>query len=210
MEKVKRILLLILCFVATSYFAKTVHIVADYVKPEKEQAFYEGNVKVEIEEDKIRVNCSSMKVTKYQNEWRLVDADKSTVFFEDGVATSTKLKYDIKLKTGTMTEDVQAKILDKESSDTILMSCDLLEIDLDKDVFKGGSKDAVKIFKGKIEATAKSFFYDRKNGQIELTGDVVLVDHEKNIKMWADNVKITTADDKMVATNAKVELIVEE
>lgn len=206
----KKILFLVFSLVATLYFAKTVHIVADYVKPEKEQAFYEGNVKVEIEEDKIKVNCSSMKVTKYQNEWRLVDANKSTVFFEDGVATSTILKYDIKLKTGTMTEDVQAEILDKESSDTILMSCDLMEIDLDKDVFKGSSKDTIKIFKGKIEATAKSFFYDRKNGQIELSGEVALVDHEKNIKMWADNVKITTADDKMVATNAKVELVVEE
>lgn len=206
----KRVLSLILCFLAISYFAKTVHIVADYVKPEKEQAFYEGNVRVQIDEDKIKVLCQSMKVTKYQNEWRLVDANRSEVFFEDGVATSTNLKYDIKLKTGTMTGNVMAQVVDKESNDTILISCDTMDIDLDKDIFKGDAQEKVKIFKGKIEATAKKFFYDRKNGKIELEGNVVLLDHDKNIKMWAERVEISTVDDKMVATNAKVELVVEE
>lgn len=206
----KKVIVLIFCLFSVFYFAKTVHIVADYVKPEKEQAFYEGNVKVEIEEDKIKVFCQSMKVTKYQNEWRLVDANKSQVFFEDGVATSTALKYDIKLKNGTMTGNVKAQVIDKESTDTILIDCDSMDIDLDKDIFKGSAQETVKIFKGKIEATAKKFFYDRKNGKIELEGNVVLLDHDKNIKMWADRVQISTADDKMVATNAKVELIVEE
>ncbi|WP_041081123.1 LptA/OstA family protein [Thermotoga profunda] len=206
----KKIIVLFICFLAVFYFAKTVHIVADYVKPEKEQAFYEGNVKVEIEEDKIKVYCESMKVSKYQNEWRLVDAKKSEVFFEDGVATSTALKYDIKLKTGTMTDNVKAEVIDKESTDTILINCDSMDIDLDKDIFKGSSQDVVKIYKGKIEATAKRFSYDRKSGKIELEGNVILLDHDKNIKMWADRVQITTVDDKMVATNAKVELIVEE
>lgn len=200
----------VFCILAILYFAKTVHIVADYVKPEKEQAFYEGNVKVEIEEDKIKVNCQSMKVSKYQNEWRLVDANKSEVFFEDGVATSTTLKYDIKLKTGTMTGNVRAEVVDKESTDTILISCDSMDIDLDKDIFKGNAQETVKIFKGKIEATAKKFFYDRKAGKIDLEGNVILLDHDKNIKMWADSVQISTVDDKMVATNAKVELVVEE
>ncbi len=206
----KRLLTFTFCLLATFYFAKTVHIVANYVKPEKEQAFYEGNVRVQIEEDKLKVLCQSMKVTKYQNEWRLVDANRSEVFFEDGVATSTTLKYDIKLKTGTMIGDVKAQVIDKESTDTILINCDSMDIDLDKDVFKGSAQETVKIFKGKIEATAKKFFYDRKNGKIELEGNVILLDHDKNIKMWADRVQISTLDDKMVATNARVELIVEE
>lgn len=206
----KKFVTFTLCLLGIFYFAKTVHIVANYVKPEKEQAFYEGNVRVEIEEDKLKVLCQSMKVTKYQNEWRLVDANSSEVFFEDGVATSTILKYDIKLKTGTMTGSVKAQVIDKESTDTILINCDSMDIDLDKDVFKGSAQETVKIFKGKIEATAKKFFYDRKNGKIELEGNVILLDHDKNIKMWADRVEISTVDDKMVATNAKVELIVEE
>jgi len=207
---VRKTITFVFCILAILYFPKTVHIVADYVKPEKEQAFYEGNVKVEIEEDKIKVNCQSMKVSKYQNEWRLVDANKSEVFFEDGVATSTTLKYDIKLKTGTMIGDVRAEVADKESTDTILISCDSMDIDLDKDIFKGSAQETVKIFKGKIEATAKKFFYDRKAGKIDLEGNVILLDHDKNIKMWADSVQISTVDDKMVATNAKVELVVEE
>lgn len=206
----KKFVTFTLCLLAIFYFAKTVHIVANYVKPEKEQAFYEGNVRVEIEEDKLKVLCQSMKVTKYQNEWRLVDANRSEVFFEDGVATSTTLKYDIKLKTGTMAGSVKAQVIDKESTDTILISCDSMDIDLDKDVFKGSAQETVKIFKGKIEATAKKFFYDRKNGKIELEGNVILLDHDKNIKMWADRVEISTVDDRMIATNAKVELIVEE
>ncbi|MFN3283531.1 MAG: LptA/OstA family protein [Pseudothermotoga sp.] len=206
----KKFVTFTLCLLGIFYFAKTVHIVANYVKPEKEQAFYEGNVRVEIEEDKLKVLCQSMKVTKYQNDWRLVDANSSEVFFEDGVATSTILKYDIKLKTGTMTGSVKAQVIDKESTDTILINCDSMDIDLDKDVFKGSAQETVKIFKGKIEATAKKFFYDRKNGKIELEGNVILLDHDKNIKMWADRVEISTVDDKMVATNAKVELMVEE
>ncbi len=206
----KKIITFLFCFLAIFYFAKTVHIAADYVKPEKDQAFYDGNVKVEIEEDNIKVQCQSMKVSKYQGEWRLVEAQKPQVIFEDGVATATVLKYDIKLKTGTMTDKVKAEVTDKESTDTILISCDSMDIDLDKDIFSGSAQEAVKIFKGKIEATAKKFFYDRKNGKIELEGDVILLDHDKNIKIWADRVQITTVDDKMVATNARVELIVEE
>lgn len=211
MTSLRKLLTLAVCvsFLGLS-FAKTVHIFSEFVKPEKEQAYYEGNVKVEIEEDNLNLYCDSMKVSKYQNEWRIVEANNAEVFFDDGTATSTRLRYDIKLKTGTMSGDVEAEIFDKESTDTILINCDSMEIDLENDIFQGNSTDQVQIYKGKIEASAKSFFYDRKSGKIKLEGDVTLIDHDKNMKMWATSVEITTIDDKMTATNARVELIVEE
>lgn len=191
-----------------SAFAKTVHIVSNYVKPEKDRVYYEGNVKVEVEEDRLKLVCQSMLVTKLQNEWRLINATSTSVEFENGEATATNLKYDLKTKAGMLVGNVQAKIIDKGSSDVVFLNTDRLSIDLDKNVFQ--TDTPVRVVKGKIEASANALFYDRNAGLIRLTGSVVLVDHEKNLKMWADAVEIKTAGDEMIATNAKVELVVEE
>ncbi|MGB9789426.1 MAG: LPS export ABC transporter periplasmic protein LptC [Thermotoga caldifontis] len=206
MRKTLSIVLLLTLLVPT--FAKTVHIVSNYVKPEKERAYYEGNVKVEVEEDKLKLLCQSMLVTKLLNEWRLIDATSTFVEFENGEATATNLKYDLKTKTGMLVGNVQAKIIDKGSSDVVLLNTERLSIDLDKNVFQ--TDTPVRVVKGKIEASANALFYDRNSGLIRLTGSVVLVDHEKNLKMWADAVEIKTAGDEMSATNARVELVVEE
>ncbi|AEH51760.1 LptA/OstA family protein [Pseudothermotoga thermarum] len=207
-----RRIFVVLVFILASIFVfgKTVHIISAYVKPEKDRAYYEGNVKVEIPDDKVKLECETMVVTKLQNEWRIVEATKAKVFFEDGEAIAEKLRYDLKLKTGTLTETVQAKVQDKQSEDVIELVCDTMNIDLENDVFSGESFQKVLIIKGKIEARAKSFSYDRKNGIIKLEKDVEIVDRDKNIKMWAESVQITTADDKMIATNARVELVLEE
>jgi len=205
-RKTLSIVLLLTLLVPT--FAKTVHIVSNYVKPEKERAYYEGNVKVEVEEDKLKLLCQSMLVTKLLNEWRLIDATSTFVEFENGEATATNLKYDLKTKTGMLVGNVQAKIIDKGSSDVVLLNTERLSIDLDKNVFQ--TDTPVRVVKGKIEASANALFYDRNSGLIRLTGSVVLVDHEKNLKMWADAVEIKTAGDEMSATNARVELVVEE
>ncbi|KAF2957313.1 hypothetical protein AS159_09850 [Thermotoga sp. Ku-13t] len=206
MRKTLAIVLLLTLLVPA--VAKTVHIVSNYVKPEKDRAYYEGNVKVEVEEDRLKLVCQSMLVTKLQNEWRLIDATSTFVEFENGEATATNLKYDLKTKTGMLVGNVQAKIIDKGSSDVVFLNTDRLSIDLDKNVFQTGTP--VRVVKGKIEASANALFYDRNSGLIKLTGSVVLVDHEKNLKMWADAVEIKTAGDEMSATNAKVELVVEE
>ncbi|WP_041075928.1 LPS export ABC transporter periplasmic protein LptC [Thermotoga caldifontis] len=206
MRKTLSIVLLLTLLVPT--FAKTVHIVSNYVKPEKERAYYEGNVRVEVEEDKLKLLCQSMLVTKLLNEWRLIDATSTFVEFENGEATATNLKYDLKTKTGMLVGNVQAKIIDKGSSDVVLLNTERLSIDLDKNVFQ--TDTPVRVVKGKIEASANALFYDRNSGLIRLTGSVVLVDHEKNLKMWADAVEIKTAGDEMSATNARVELVVEE
>lgn len=204
----KRIVVTLLILIFVTSFAKTVHISSDYVKPERDRAYYEGNVKVQVEEDKLKLNCQSMLVTKLQNEWRLIDATSTFIEFEDGQATATSLRYDLKTKTGTLTGNVEAKMVDKESSDEVQLSCESLSFDLNKDTFQ--SDKPVRILKGKIEASADSLFYDRKSGLIKLVGSVVLVDHEKNLKLWADAVEIKTASDEMTATNARVELVVEE
>ncbi|MBC7123304.1 MULTISPECIES: LPS export ABC transporter periplasmic protein LptC [Pseudothermotoga] len=201
------LIVLLLCLFITS-FAKTVHIVSNYVKPEKDRAYYEGNVKVRVEEDKLTLLCQSMLVTKLQNEWRLIDATSTFIEFESGQATATNLKYDLKTKTGTLMGNVQAKITDEESSDEVQLFAEKLSIDLDGNVFQ--TDKPVRVIKGNIEASANGLFYNRKLGLIKLTGSVVLVDHEKNLKMWADAVEIKTANDEMTATNAKVELVVEE
>ncbi len=206
----KAILVILLICISTLTLAKTIHIVSKYVKPEKDQAYYEGNVRVEVPDDKLRLESETMTVTKFQNEWRIVDAKQVKVFFEDGEAAAKALRYDLKLKAGTLSESIQAKVRDKESQDVIEVTSDKMSIDLENDVFTGESLGKVLIIKGKIEAKAKKFLYDRKNGLIKLEGEVELIDLEKNIKMWADSVQITTVDDKMVATNAKVELVVEE
>jgi len=207
MMKKNLLIVLLLCLFITS-FAKTVHIVSNYVKPEKDRAYYEGNVKVRVEEDKLSLLCQSMLVTKLQNEWRLIDATSTFIEFESGQATATNLKYDLKTKTGTLMGNIQAKITDEESSDEVQLFAEKLSIDLDGNVFQ--TDKPVRVIKGNIEASANGLFYDRKLGLIKLTGSVVLVDHEKNLKMWADAVEIKTANDEMTATNAKVELVVEE
>jgi len=207
MMKKNLLIVLLLCLFITS-FAKTVHIVSNYVKPEKDRAYYEGNVKVRVEEDKLSLLCQSMLVTKLQNEWRLIDATSTFIEFESGQATATNLKYDLKTKTGTLMGNVQAKITDEESSDEVQLFAEKLSIDLDGNVFQ--TDKPVRVIKGNIEASANGLFYNRKLGLIKLTGSVVLVDHEKNLKMWADAVEIKTANDEMTATNAKVELVVEE
>lgn len=204
----RALLIILLSSLLITSFAKTVHIVSNYVKPEKDKAYYEGNVKVRVDEDKLTLLCQSMLVTKLQNEWRVIDATSTFVEFENGQATATNLKYDLKTKTGTLMGNVQSKIIDQESSDEVQLFTEKLSIDLDKSVFQ--TDKAVRVIKGKIEASANTLFYDRKLGLIKLIGSVVLVDHEKNLKMWADAVEIKTANDEMTATNAKVELVVEE
>ncbi len=205
----KKTLLCLLVLIPLSLsFAKTVHIVSNYVKPEKDRAYYEGNVKVQVEEDKLKPFCQSMIVSRFQNEWRLIDATSTFIEFENGEATATSLKYDLKIKSGTLLGNVEAKMIDEESSDVVQLKTEKLIFDLDKNVFQTDTQ--VQIIKGNIEASAKTLFYDRKSGLIKLTGSVVLVDHEKNLKMWADTVEIKTATDEMNATNARVEIVVKE
>lgn len=205
----KKTLLCLLVLITLSLsFAKTVHIVSNYVKPEKDRAYYEGNVKVQVEEDKLKLSCQSMVVSKFQNEWRLIDATSTFIEFENGEATATSLKYDLKIKSGTLLGNVEAKMIDEESSDVVQLKTEKLIFDLEKNIFQTDTQ--VQIIKGNIEASAKALFYDRKSGLIKLTGSVILVDHEKNLKMWADAVEIKTATDEMNATNARVEIVVEE
>lgn len=205
----KKTLLCLLVLISLSLsFAKTVHIVSNYVKPEKDRAYYEGNVRVQVEEDKLKLSCRSMVVSKLQNEWRLIDATSTFIEFENGEATATSLKYDLKTKSGTLLGNVEAKMIDVESSDVVQLKTEKLIFDLDKNVFQTDTQ--VQIIKGNIEASAKTLFYDRKSGLIKLIGSVVLVDQEKNLKMWADAVEIKTATDEMNATNARVEIVVKE
>lgn len=205
----KKAFLCLLVLISLSLsFAKTVHIVSNYVKPEKDRAYYEGNVKVQVEEDKLKLSCQSMVVSKLQNEWRLIEATSTFIEFENGEATATSLKYDLKIKSGTLLGNVEAKMIDEESSDVVRLKTEKLIFDLDKNIFQTDAQ--VQIIKGNIEASAKTLFYDRKSGLIRLTGSVVLVDQEKNLKMWADAVEIKTATDEMNATNARVEIVVKE
>ncbi|MCS7175362.1 LPS export ABC transporter periplasmic protein LptC [Pseudothermotoga sp.] len=205
----KKILLSFLLLLSLSLsFGKTVHIVSNYVKPERDRAHYEGNVKVQVDEDKLKLSCQSMVVSKLQNEWRLIDATSTFIEFDGGEATATNLKYDLRTKSGTLSGKVEAKIKDEGSSDIVQLNTEKLIFDLDKNIFQTDTQ--VQIVKGNIEASAKSLFYDKKAGLIRLTGSVVLVDREKNLKMWADTVEIKTATDEMNATNAKVEIVVKE
>lgn len=205
----KKILLSFLLLLSLSLsFGKTVHIVSNYVKPERDRAYYEGNVKVQVDEDKLKLSCQSMVVSKLQNEWRLIDATSTFIEFDGGEATATSLKYDLRTKSGTLSGKVEAKIKDEGSSDIVRLNTEKLVFDLDKNIFQTDTQ--VQIVKGNIEASAKSLFYDKKAGLIRLTGSVVLVDREKNLKMWADTVEIKTATDEMNATNAKVEIVVKE
>ncbi|MEN3008123.1 LPS export ABC transporter periplasmic protein LptC [Pseudothermotoga sp.] len=205
----KKILLSFLLLLSLSFsFGKTVHIVSNYVKPERDRAHYEGNVKVQVDEDKLKLSCQSMVVSKLQNEWRLIDATSTFIEFDGGEATATNLKYDLRTKSGTLSGKVEAKIKDEGSSDIVQLNTEKLIFDLDKNIFQTDTQ--VQIVKGNIEASAKSLFYDKKAGLIKLTGSVVLVDREKNLKMWADTVEIKTTTDEMNATNAKVEIVVKE
>ena len=209
--KIKKALILFALLLTASLLGKTVHIFSDYVKPEKDRAFYQGNVLVEIDEDNLKLSCPTMTISKYQQEWRLVEATGTTYMeFDGGSATSTALNYDLKTTQGELLQGVTAEIFDQESTDTVFLTCDSLKIDLSKDLFEGYSEQKVWIVKGSIEATAENFTYDREAGIIELSGSVQLVDNDKNITISADSVTIKTENDEMTATKAEVEIVVEE
>lgn len=189
--------------------SKTVRVSADYVEPKSDVIYYRGKIVVRIEEDKVSLRTSEMYVRKVGDKWRIVEVPtKSEFSFEGGSAVADKMTYDLDNRTGTLT-NTTVTIVDDKSKEKIVVVADNLNFDLDNDRYSGTKKGGVNITKGDVTAVAERFEYDKKKGELKLTGSVVLTDNKKGIKMTASDALIYTENNDMKANNVTIELRVD-
>uniref|UniRef100_A0A7C5RKU0 Organic solvent tolerance protein OstA n=1 Tax=Fervidobacterium thailandense TaxID=1008305 RepID=A0A7C5RKU0_9BACT len=189
--------------------SKTVRVSADYVEPKSDVIYYKGKIVVSIEEDKVSLRTSEMYVRKVGDKWRIVEVPtKSEFSFEGGSAVADKMTYDLDNRTGTLT-NTTVTIVDDKSKEKIVVMADSLNFDLDNDRYSGTKKGGVNITKGDVTAVAERFEYDKKKGELKLTGSVVLTDNKKGIKMTASDALIYTENNDMKANNVTIELRVD-
>lgn len=189
--------------------SKTVRVSADYVEPKSDVIYYKGKILVNIEEDKVSLRTSEMYVRKVGDKWRIVEVPtKSEFSFEGGSAVADKMTYDLDNRTGTLT-NTTVTIIDDKSKEKIVVVADSLNFDLDNDRYSGTKKGGVNITKGDVTAVAEKFEYDKKKGELKLTGSVVLTDNKKGIKMTASDALIYTENNDMKANNVTIELRVD-
>ncbi|MFN3691478.1 MAG: LptA/OstA family protein [Fervidobacterium sp.] len=186
--------------------SKTVRVSADYVEPKKDVIYYKGKVFVNIDEDKVSVKTTEMYVKKVNEKWKIVEIPVKAEFsFDGGNATADKMTYDLDNRTGTLS-NANVTVIDTKSNEKIIIIADSVSYDLQNDKYSGTKKGGVSITKGKITAVADKFDYDKKKGELVLTGAVVINDSEKDIKMTASDVVIYTESNDMKANNVNIEL----
>lgn len=179
------------------------------MEPKSDVIYYRGKIVVRIEEDKVSLRTSEMYVRKVGDKWRIVEVPtKSEFSFEGGSAVADKMTYDLDNRTGTLT-NTTVTIVDDKSKEKIVVVADNLNFDLDNDRYSGTKKGGVNITKGDVTAVAERFEYDKKKGELKLTGSVVLTDNKKGIKMTASDALIYTENNDMKANNVTIELRVD-
>ncbi len=185
---------------------KIVRISSSYVEPKSDTIYYKGKIVVTIEADKIGLKTEEMYVKKINNKWRLVEVPvKGEFTFDGGDAIADKMTYDMDLRNGTMNGAI-VNILDEQSKEKIKIVADVLNYDLANELYSGTKKGGVIITKGKITAVADSFKYDKKKGELVLTGAVAITDDEKGVKMTASEATIYTEKNDMKAKDANIEI----
>ncbi|MFN6991178.1 MAG: hypothetical protein ACK4MM_00505 [Fervidobacterium sp.] len=143
---------------------------------------------------------------KVNDKWKIVEIPVKAEFsFDGGNATADKMTYDLDNKTGTLS-NANVTVIDTKSSEKIIIVADSVNYDLQNDKYSGIKKGGVSITKGKITAVADRFDYDKKKGELVLTGAVVINDGEKDIKMTASDAVIYTESNEMKANNVNIEL----
>src|SRR6056297_2538083 len=88
-------------------------------------------------------------------ERQIIAEDGVYLEFETGKATALTLDYDLTDEKGTLTGDVEAQITGSESTQTIEILCDILDIDNQSGLFAGEMEDdqeRVDLLKGNMLA----------------------------------------------------------
>lgn len=186
--------------------SKTVRVSSDYVEPKSTVIYYRGRVFVNVDEDKVSLKTSEMYVKKVNDRWRIVEVPTKAEFsFDGGSATADKMTYDLDNRTGTLS-NANVTIIDTKSNEKIIILADNINYDLENERYNGTKRGGVNITKGKITAVADRFDYDKRKGELILTGSVFINDGEKDMKMTASDAVIYTENNEMKANNVNIEL----
>ncbi|MCD6253174.1 MAG: hypothetical protein J7J80_02045 [Thermotogae bacterium] len=190
---------------------ETIHIKADLITLKDDVAFLASEeVPVWIQKGDLTVEAASATLYKRGNSWNRFVADGEVNFsLKDLWATTTHLDYDLDKETGNMSGKVQLKILQKDSTETVLVFCDSLEFDRKVELYNGSSSDKVRIEKGEMTALARSFSYEREKSLVTLKGDVYIEDVKNRRKVWASRAIFNLETDEITVYKAEIELTTE-
>ena len=133
-------------------------------------------------------------------ERQIIAEDGIYLEFDTGKATSLTLDYDLVDEKGTMTGNVEAIITSSGSTETIIINCDILDIDNETGLFAGqmsNEKDRVDLLKGNMIARSASFEYFDQEDILILYDDVYVDDVDNNREITGDLIRITMADDSI-------------
>lgn len=190
---------------------ETIHIKADLITLKDDVAFLASEeVPVWIQKGDLTMEAASATLYKRGNSWNRFVADGEVNFsLKDLWATTTHLDYNLDKETGNMSGKVQLKILQKDSTETVLVFCDSLEFDRKAELYNGSSSDKVRIEKGEMTALARSFSYEREKSLVTLKGDVYIEDVKNRRKVWASRAIFNLETDEITVYKAEIELTTE-
>jgi len=209
-KKVSTLLLLIVSMSTVLFSGETIHVKAPSVTFEEDMARLKGDATpVWLSKEDLVLEAASMTLHKIGNRWRKVVAQERVhLILEDVSATSGVLEYDLDIEEGAMREDVVIRTTMENSTETILIWCDRLKINRKLEKYEGYVDEGnIRLLKGEnTEIFSKRFILYREENKIELLGDVYINDRKNNRKMWADKVLLYTEEDRLIATNVRIEL----
>jgi lipopolysaccharide export system protein LptA len=209
LKKTKLFAILLLSLISFSLFAEeeTLYINSQQFKMFDDRIeFYKAS---EINKGNFYLKSDKFTIFRENGEERRIDA-KSGVFvaFDTGKATALTLDYDLRDEKGTMTGDVVAFITSSNSSETIDVKCDVLDIDNSRNFFAGrmnNKADLVDLKKGEMKAISRSFEYNGKRELLTLYENVFIDDEKNNRIITGDLIIINLNDDSIEGKNVSIE-----
>ncbi len=192
---------IILCFFALVLYAEeeTLYIESEQFKMFDDRIeFYKAS---EITKGDFFLKGDTFTIYREDGQERQIIAEDGIYLeFDTGKATSLTLDYDLVDEKGTMTGNVEAIITSSGSTETIIINCDILDIDNETGLFAGqmsNEKDRVDLLKGNMIARSASFEYFDQEDILILYDDVYVDDVDNNREITGDLIRITMADDSI-------------
>jgi lipopolysaccharide export system protein LptA len=162
----------------------------------------------EISKDNFLLKSDKVTITLENGVERYIDANEGVyVEFDTGKATAVTLDYDLQEEKGDLTGDVVAFITSSNSSDTINVKCDVLDIDNNRNFFAGRMNNEtglVDLKKGEMQATSRSFEYNEKTERLTLYENVYIDDVENNRIITGDLIILNLTDDTIKGQNVSI------
>ena len=192
---------IILCFFALVLYAEeeTLYIESEQFKMFDDRIeFYKAS---EITKGDFFLKGDTFTIYREDGQERQIIAEDGVYLeFDTGQATALTLDYDLIDEKGTMTGNVEAIITSSGSTETIIINCDILDIDNETGLFAGqmsNEKDRVDLLKGNMIARSASFEYFDQEDILILYDDVYVDDVDNNREITGDLIRITMADDSI-------------